>query len=565
MRGSERTTLTRGTRRSFAALGAILGCTLLAIACQNEPLSDGVELQPPMDHPMMTIGSCSNSDPGGDSFVRYWNCGQSVTVRQSGTGPDLSSAISNAAGAWSLGYGLPSFSYTSGGSANIVVNRHGTSGSNMYCGVTNPNTGAQIDVYPAGTDCTSRNLFYTGTPNQLLLHEFGHAVGLQSNYHNFDVSGYTDHCAINLPSGTGSLLTANELCAAETEEVLYKYGVRGSAPDWGNYFIKNTMPSVSSSVVLVGGSVTASDTLLVTDNGMTALPLCPGDEGWRCLPLGSASISWSAAGSGNPAGAVSISGSGSSVSVTGVTVGGVLLTATLTGTGGYQTTTGFEDLGFHNLAGLTVDAPTLSLISGSGQNGLPNTPLSDSVVVRLTYAGAGVAGRTVTFAVTSGGGNFSPSTSTTDGSGYARSQWTLGSGTGSKGGTATVSGATPSSLTLTATAVTLAAPTAFHHAWCDLYLDGSDTTIVRTFTWTAASLPGWEVGMAATNDSASASVVGSGASGTAFAYGPFAKGGFPKGSKYFFIREVFGASRSAWSASTNNPINVTGSIAGCQW
>jgi VCBS repeat-containing protein len=70
----------------------------------------------------------------------------------------------------------------------------------------------------------------------------------------------------------------------------------------------------------------------------------------------------------------------------------------------------------------------LILVSGDAQSGPVGTPLADSLVVRLEDDnGNGVGGKAITWVVATGGGSVSPVTSTTSPTGFAKTQWTLGS------------------------------------------------------------------------------------------------------------------------------------------
>lgn len=72
-------------------------------------------------------------------------------------------------------------------------------------------------------------------------------------------------------------------------------------------------------------------------------------------------------------------------------------------------------------------ATALTIASGDGQQGTPGQPLPLPLVVRVTDAfGNGVAGVTVEFNVLAGGGSTAPTVATTDATGHASSQWTLG-------------------------------------------------------------------------------------------------------------------------------------------
>ena len=72
-------------------------------------------------------------------------------------------------------------------------------------------------------------------------------------------------------------------------------------------------------------------------------------------------------------------------------------------------------------------AKSLVIVDGGDQGGLPNSPLEDSVVVRVVDRhGNGVAGVEVRFSVATGGGSISPAVATSNAQGEVRVQWTLG-------------------------------------------------------------------------------------------------------------------------------------------
>lgn len=97
-------------------------------------------------------------------------------------------------------------------------------------------------------------------------------------------------------------------------------------------------------------------------------------------------------------------------------------------------------------------ASQLSIASGNDQVGGATQALPLPVVMMVTDAwGNAVAGTTVTFAVTSGGGSIAPATTTTDAAGRAAGNWTLGATIGAQGATATVAGIGNAILTATAT------------------------------------------------------------------------------------------------------------------
>jgi adhesin/invasin len=111
------------------------------------------------------------------------------------------------------------------------------------------------------------------------------------------------------------------------------------------------------------------------------------------------------------------------------------------------------------LAGTAV---SISAVSGTGQSATVGAQLANPFVVKVTdAAGNGVAGITVTFAVTAGGGTLSATSVTTDASGQASTKLTLGTAAGSNNNTvtATAAGLSGSPVTFTASANAGAAAT----------------------------------------------------------------------------------------------------------
>ena len=84
--------------------------------------------------------------------------------------------------------------------------------------------------------------------------------------------------------------------------------------------------------------------------------------------------------------------------------------------------------------------PVLTAVSGTGQTGTAGAPVADPLVVRITQDGSPVAGRTVTWNVTAGGGSVDPATSSTASDGRASTTWTLGPSVGAQSAEATASG-----------------------------------------------------------------------------------------------------------------------------
>ena len=96
--------------------------------------------------------------------------------------------------------------------------------------------------------------------------------------------------------------------------------------------------------------------------------------------------------------------------------------------------------------------------SGDAQTGAAGAPLAQPIVAKVTASdGVAVAGTTVTFAVTTGGGAVSPLTAISDANGLAQTTWTLGPAAGAQSITAAAATLTGSPLTYTATATAAAA------------------------------------------------------------------------------------------------------------
>ncbi len=94
----------------------------------------------------------------------------------------------------------------------------------------------------------------------------------------------------------------------------------------------------------------------------------------------------------------------------------------------------------------------VSIVGGNDQTRSVNSALSTPLAIRITDAqGKPLSGVTVRWSVASGGGNVSPTSSTSDTDGAAQSSWTLGSTPGQQTTVATVSGLPAVTFTATAT------------------------------------------------------------------------------------------------------------------
>lgn len=97
-------------------------------------------------------------------------------------------------------------------------------------------------------------------------------------------------------------------------------------------------------------------------------------------------------------------------------------------------------------------AAELAIVSGNAQTGVTGRTLPDSLVVRVTDAwDNAIAGASVGFSVTAGGGAIAPASVTTDATGTARAAWTLGPALGANAAVATVAGLSSAAITATGT------------------------------------------------------------------------------------------------------------------
>ncbi|HEU4829875.1 MAG TPA: Ig-like domain-containing protein [Gemmatimonadales bacterium] len=97
-------------------------------------------------------------------------------------------------------------------------------------------------------------------------------------------------------------------------------------------------------------------------------------------------------------------------------------------------------------------AGSIALSDGDGQSAEINTALDDPLEVEVTDAlGNPVAGVTVSWAVTAGGGSVAPATSVTNAAGLATTVWTLGAVIGAQAASASAAGLTGSPVAFAAT------------------------------------------------------------------------------------------------------------------
>src|SRR6478609_6339915 len=100
----------------------------------------------------------------------------------------------------------------------------------------------------------------------------------------------------------------------------------------------------------------------------------------------------------------------------------------------------------------TPSTTAIAKTSGDAQIGVVGQLLPDPLTVKVTDGGAASAGATVTWSTTDAGASLVPASATTDANGMASSTWTLGTAAGAQSARATVSGASGSPVTFSATA-----------------------------------------------------------------------------------------------------------------
>jgi adhesin/invasin len=170
-------------------------------------------------------------------------------------------------------------------------------------------------------------------------------------------------------------------------------------------------------------------------------------------PISGGAISWVIGqGGGTVAPATETTAADGTTSATwtlGPAVGGNTLTAVVSGVGTVEFTA----------TGTAAPATRLLLNGGNNQSAPAQSQLGTPLSVKAVDAnGNAVAGVTVAWAVTAGGGSLSASSTTTRADGIAEVTWTLGSAVGAQTATATVAGLQGSPVTFTATATALPPP-----------------------------------------------------------------------------------------------------------
>ena len=145
--------------------------------------------------------------------------------------------------------------------------------------------------------------------------------------------------------------------------------------------------------------------------------------------------------------------------------------------------------------GLTVtivygSGGTLSLVSGGGQSGGVDTLLSQPITVQVDSAGVGISGYLVDFAVATGGGSVSTTGVLTNAAGQASTNWTLGPTPGTQSLSVTAPGATPLTVTATATGAAVASTTVTPKLDTITAINGTATLVAQAKTAAGGNVPG---------------------------------------------------------------------------
>ncbi|HET7459547.1 MAG TPA: Ig-like domain-containing protein [Gemmatimonadaceae bacterium] len=193
-------------------------------------------------------------------------------------------------------------------------------------------------------------------------------------------------------------------------------------------------------------------------------------------------------------------------------------------------------------------APTrLDLLAGNGQSVTVDNllPTQLAVTARDSYGNV-VAGASVTWTVTGGGGKLVPVQATTDASGVARAVWLLGSSPGANTAQASVAGVTPVSFSATGTAANAAAARSWTAAQARTTSQGS------TRVWTSGATDVWAAGYGPTSQSGLA------------IHNDGAGWGRPPGSSLTSdtkeVTAIWGSGPTdVWAAASNAPFRYNGS------
>lgn len=202
-------------------------------------------------------------------------------------------------------------------------------------------------------------------------------------------------------------------------------------------FTATAQPAAPSSIVVRGGT---------------------GQSGAVLVPLGDSVAVRVTDQFGNPVSAVPVtwaaSGNGTASPATATTdLAGLAATQWSPGRVGTNnlTATAFGKSTSTTAVGAVPATATLSIVRGNDQTATTSSGLSQPVVAKFSWQGQPVRGAPITWAITSGGGAISPSSTLTDDLGNATAFWELGPSAGTNTATASASNGAVLSFSATAT------------------------------------------------------------------------------------------------------------------
>jgi hypothetical protein len=221
-----------------------------------------------------------------------WPCFPS-TVRV-GSPLDLRSAVIAAAAEWNVAAGhsadgslasawAPEFPRLVPWADTVgdLTVRWGNGGGNLMCGETNPLddiTSIHRTEEVGGESLCKTNA--TTDPNVLLVHEFGHALGFNSNSHK-DEYGVPAGCTMNLESVEPDI--DGTVCQQEVEYLLAGYDYRQIDPGsfWNRPIVTRLVGPPAAHTLVQGSSVTLSVTHFAFDaQSMGNVPIGGAVVGW---------------------------------------------------------------------------------------------------------------------------------------------------------------------------------------------------------------------------------------------------------------------------------------------
>ncbi len=258
-------------RVGIRAILCILIVPLALVAC--DPSTQVTELRPSFSGgaqiPNCSLASLGHLWPNG----YRWPCAESAI--EVGSPADLRAAVAQAAAAWNVAFGHSADGYVPSPWApnfprlipvpqttgDLVV-RWGLGTGAYHCGVTipdDPHTDTVVVTRAGGTGegsaCPSNA---TTEPADLLVHEFGHVLGFDSDLHTStdDAAGCTMNLAAVAPEISGTI------CQHEIEYLLAGYSYRQIDPNlfWGRPIVTRLVGPPAADTVVQGTSVTLSVT-----------------------------------------------------------------------------------------------------------------------------------------------------------------------------------------------------------------------------------------------------------------------------------------------------------------